>query len=228
MASNETKKTGFEKYEIIEISRAQVKNAPYNPRKITDEARKKLRDNIKRVGLLTPIVWNKKTGNIVSGHQRISALDSLEKSRDYVLRVACVDLDEKTEREQNIFFNNAKAQGEFDLEKLEVLYKDEDLKLDVASTGYDVADIYKTFGDSPALQQADELLEMSSKLREASERCEKIKEKTNARDEVNFYLVVVFPSDAARKEFTDARGLDDNRFVTPADIMRTEKRTKNS
>lgn len=214
------KKTGFEKYDIIEIKRSQVKNAKYNPRKITDEARQKLRENIKRVGLLTPIVWNKRTGNIVSGHQRISALDSLEKNKDYSLRVACVDLDEKTEREQNVFFNNPEAQGEFDLEKLETMFKDEDCKLNIDATGYDIADIYKTFGDTPLNHQPEELLRLSDQLREAAARHEKIKEKTRARDEVDYYLVVVFPSNDARKKFTDERGIDDNRFVTPADLDR--------
>lgn len=223
MASDDNK-TGFEKYEIVIIKRSQVKNAKYNPRKITDEARQKLRDNIKRVGLLTPIVWNKQTGNIVSGHQRISALDSLEKNKDYSLRVACVDLDEKTEREQNIFFNNPEAQGEFDLEKLETLFTDEDCKLNIDATGYDIADVYKTFGDAPLNHQPDELLRLSEQLRSAADRHKKIKEKTNARDEMDYYLVVVFPSNAARKRFTDERGLPDNRFVTPSDLALGKKK----
>lgn len=45
-------------------------------------------------------------------------LDALEKSSDYVLTVAAVDLDLKTEKEQNIFLNNVASQGDWDLEKL--------------------------------------------------------------------------------------------------------------
>lgn len=215
----ESNKKSWEKYDIIEINRSKIKNAPYNPRKISEKAKKRLRDNIKNVGLLTPVVWNKRTGNIVSGHQRISALDALEKTKDYSIHVACVDLDLKTEREQNIFFNNPEAQGEFDLEKLEIMFADADCKLDVDKTGYDLADIYKTFGDSPALQQSDELLEMSKQLRDATERHEKIKAKTQSRDEIDYFLVVVFPSNDARKKWTDARGLPDNRFITIDDLQ---------
>lgn len=67
---------------------------------------------------MTTLVWNKHTGNLVSGHQRLKQIDALEKSEDYTLTVAVVDLDEKTEKEQNIFFNSTSAQGTFDFEML--------------------------------------------------------------------------------------------------------------
>ena len=108
----------YQKFETATINREQIKNAKYNPRRISDSAKKKLKDNIKRVGLLDTIVVNKNTMNIVSGHQRISILDSLERKKNYNLTVAMVDLSEKEEKEQNIFFNNTKVQGEFDTDIL--------------------------------------------------------------------------------------------------------------
>ena len=72
----------YQKFETATINRGQIKNAEYNPRRISDSAKKKLKDNIKRVGLLDTIVVNKNTMNIVSGHQRISILDSLERKKE--------------------------------------------------------------------------------------------------------------------------------------------------
>ncbi|MCO7112465.1 ParB N-terminal domain-containing protein [Bacteroides uniformis] len=57
----------YQKFETATINRGQIKNAEYNPRRISDSAKKKLKDNIKRVGLLDTIVVNKNTMNIVSG-----------------------------------------------------------------------------------------------------------------------------------------------------------------
>ena len=35
------------------------------------------------MGLLEPLVWNKTTGHLVSGHQRLAQLDSLQRSENY-------------------------------------------------------------------------------------------------------------------------------------------------
>lgn len=170
----------YEKYEIIDLHRSQIKNAPYNPRKITDEAKQKLKDNIKTIGLLSPITWNIRTGNIVSGHQRITVLDSLHGTKDYTLKVARVDLDEKTEKQQNIFMNNPEAMGDFDLEKLEDLIKID--QIDIDATGFTPADIYQLLGDNPIIEQPEQLVELSNSLREAQERYKDILTKTSKRD----------------------------------------------
>lgn len=111
--------TPFQKFTLTRINRRSLKKAPYNPRTIDAKAKKKLQKNLEDVGLVAPIVWNKRTGNIVSGHQRISVMDALERRDDYWLDVAAVDMDDKTEREQVIFMNNEFAMGSFDLPKLE-------------------------------------------------------------------------------------------------------------
>ena len=54
---------------------------PYNPRIIGEGAEKRLRAFIKKHGLFGTIIWNERTGNIVSGHQRLKALDYNEKFR---------------------------------------------------------------------------------------------------------------------------------------------------
>src|SRR5688572_26248431 len=96
----------YQKFEAVTISRAEIKNAPYNPRKITEHARQKLKAKIKASGLVMTLVWNRRTGNLVGGHQRISILDELEKSQNYLLTVSAIDVDDKQEKELNLFLNN--------------------------------------------------------------------------------------------------------------------------
>lgn len=125
----------------ITINRSEINFAHYNPRKISNEARKQLKANLKRIGLLGGIVWNKTTGNLVSGHQRVSVMDDVNKyedgHNDYEIRVEVVELDEKTEKEQNIFMNNRSVQGEFDTDMLETMLSD----IDFSNAGLDEFDL---------------------------------------------------------------------------------------
>lgn len=125
----------------ITIKRSEINFAHYNPRKISNEARMQLKANLKRIGLLGGIVWNKTTGNLVSGHQRVSVMDDVNKyedgHNDYEIRVEVVELDEKTEKEQNIFMNNRSVQGEFDTDMLETMLSD----IDFSNAGLDEFDL---------------------------------------------------------------------------------------
>jgi hypothetical protein len=51
-----------------------LKPAPYNPRTITDEAAAALQTSLAEFGDISGIVWNKRTGHLVAGHQRMEAL----------------------------------------------------------------------------------------------------------------------------------------------------------
>lgn len=51
-----------------------LKPAPYNPRTISDEAAAALQTSLAEFGDISGIVWNKKTGHLVAGHQRMDAL----------------------------------------------------------------------------------------------------------------------------------------------------------
>lgn len=121
------KESKIKQPENREIQRSKINFANYNPRKITPEARKKLKANLKRVGILGGIVWNEVTGNLVSGHQRVSVIDEVNKynlktnENDYLIRVEVVQMDEKTEKEQNVFMNNRNVQGDFDSDMLKTL-----------------------------------------------------------------------------------------------------------
>jgi len=204
----------FQKFTIVQVHRSAIKNAPYNPRSITEKAKKKLRDNLKRVGLIEPIIWNKATGNIVGGHQRIASLDALERTDDYLLDVAQVEMDDKTEKEQNVFLNNGEAQGDWDLERLESLYRND--KIDYENTGFDMGHIYQLFGSNPLEESSVEEMEKAAeKLRDAYSMMEKTATVAddNLESDASFYSVVVFKSYDDRVRFHEALDLSDNKFI---------------
>lgn len=102
----------------MELKRSAIRFASYNPRKISEESRKTLKRGIKKFGLVGGIVVNKRTGfTVVSGHQRLSVMDELQKynpdteENDYRIRVDVVDMDEKSEKELNILANNPTRKG---------------------------------------------------------------------------------------------------------------------
>lgn len=141
----------------ITIQRSQINFASYNPRRLSDTAKKKLKANLKRIGLAGGIVWNETTGNLVSGHQRLSIIDEIEKynpdthENDYPIRVEVLQLSGKEEKEQNIFFNSTTAQGEFDNDLLAALIPEIDYDL----AGLDEADINVLIADVPVFDIAD-------------------------------------------------------------------------
>lgn len=102
--------------ETITIKRSQINLNPVNPKRHSDERIKLQLKNLKKVGFLGGIVWNKLTGNLIDGHRRIQAMDLHYKfdgtpDSDYAISVSVVDFDEKTEKEQLTFMavGNTKA-----------------------------------------------------------------------------------------------------------------------
>ena len=121
--------------ESVELKRSQIKFADYNPRILDDEAKKSLKRGIKKFGLVGGVTVNKRTGfTVVSGHQRLTVMDELQKydpktmENDYKVRVDVTDVDEKMEKELNILLNNPNAQGRWDYEKLAQIIPDIDYK----------------------------------------------------------------------------------------------------
>jgi len=108
----------FQKGEMKTLKRSELIGAEYNPRIIDKEAKKRLKKGLQEHGLVSPITWNKRTNHIVSGHQRISQLDALEKNQDYTLDVWVIDVDEKEEAKLNVILNNQSLMGDWDLDKL--------------------------------------------------------------------------------------------------------------
>lgn len=128
--------------ETRKIPRSEINFATYNPRKIEEEAKKKLSVNVRKK-LYGGIVWNEKTKNLVSGHQRVSIADKANKynhetkENDYWITVSVANLNHKEEKEQNLFFNAKGTQGEFDYKKLALIYHE----VDISVTGLDDVDV---------------------------------------------------------------------------------------
>lgn len=138
----------YQKFEAIEIHRSEIKNAPYNPRQIKETNRRRLREGIKKHGLVGSITWNKATGNIVGGHRRIDALDELEGTEDYTLTVDVIDVPIEKERAINLLLNNRKAQGEDNLVMLQsVLEIMQEEGTNFEDAGYTRVDIQQYFPD---------------------------------------------------------------------------------
>lgn len=220
------------KSEPIEIKRSSISFANYNPRKISSDALKKLKQNIKRVGLLGGIVWNESTRNIVSGHQRVTILDQLNgydgtDATDYILRVEKVNMSTKEEKEQNIFMNNQSVQGEFDLDTLRDMIPDIDYKSaglteqDLSMIGFDfempvVEDIALGFADLSNqydMKRSEEKKadEMSREARIAHNKEVKAKvmaDSSKRVDDMEAYIMLSFDTYAAKASFMNRFGYD--------------------
>lgn len=102
------KAEGTLKLERVPISKLNA--APYNPREIGKRELAGLRESVREFGLLQPIVWNRRTGRVVGGHQRLAVLvaDGATETD-----VAIVDLDEASERALNVALNSPSIAGRF-------------------------------------------------------------------------------------------------------------------
>lgn len=125
--------TKYNQSETKELNRSLINFAPYNPRVDDPKVVETLKRNFKKVAFLGGLVWNKTTGNLISGHKRLNALDLINRYKgttetDYVVKVEVIELDEKTEKEQNIFMNADAAQGVFDFKLLADIIPDIDYK----------------------------------------------------------------------------------------------------
>lgn len=104
---------------IITLPVSDLHPADYNPRKDLapgDKQYEKLARSIETFGYVEPIVWNRTTGNIVGGHQRLTVLMNEGVTET---DVSVVDLDETAEKQLNIAMN--KVTGEWDEVKLKEL-----------------------------------------------------------------------------------------------------------
>jgi len=85
--------------------------ADYNPRVMDEDSAKGLSESLARFGMVEPVVWNKRTGNVVGGHQR---LEVLRKNGTEEVDVVEVDLSKSEEVALNITLNNSEIEGEWE------------------------------------------------------------------------------------------------------------------
>ena len=116
-----TDKEGFEDWPVERIAISDFKPAAYNPRTISDSGLKRLARSLKANGRLDTLVVNRRTGNLVSGHQRFSVLLAAGLTETWA---TVVDVPEYREKAMNLAANNREAQGEFEMEGLADLLKE--------------------------------------------------------------------------------------------------------
>ena len=199
----------YQKFEMDTVSRSQIHGADYNPRVISEDARKRLRKMLAKHGLVQPLVWNRRTGNLVSGHQRLSALDSLERTQDYSLQVAVVDLNEREEKILNVQLNNPSMQGDWDMDKLIEMTEESDIS--PAGFGFSSGDMAILFGDDGSM---DELMGDAPGVADAKDTLKEIKEhraesmaKMQKEQAADFYFTVVCESDEQKKALLKRLGV---------------------
>jgi ParB-like chromosome segregation protein Spo0J len=136
--------------ELIEKRIEELNVATYNPR---IELRpgmaeyEKLKVSIQTFGNVEPIVWNKRTGNVVGGHQRLSVLKDLGAETTLV---SVVDLSDMEEKLLNVALN--KIKGDWDKEKLEAILSDFD-QSEAFIAGFDPDEIALLQADNSDLEQ---------------------------------------------------------------------------
>ena len=103
---------------VQEIKVTELNAAQYNPRIALEPGMpewEKLKTSIEQFGNVEPVVWNRRTGNVVGGHQRLAVLKSMGYES---VPCSVVDLDEKEEKLLNISLNKIKGQWDYDKQDL--------------------------------------------------------------------------------------------------------------
>lgn len=195
-------KSKYQNFETETINRSDIKNAPYNPRIMDENAKKRLRNGIRKHGLVSALTWNRRTGHLVGGHQRLEQLDALEKSENYELSVCVIDVDEREEATLNVQLNNPSIQGDWDLDKLANMAGDFNLSFE--ELGFSQSDIDFMFeGDDrfSELYNTPEANEVKGRLAEIKQSRAQMSATLQERGNINFYAVVVFEDESDRQQF---------------------------
>ena len=219
MTKRKEQQPKYKQSETVVIKRSQINFAPYNPRKEDPEVIKKLKKNFKTVGYLGGIGWNQLSSYLVSGHKRVQT--------DYEIKVEAVELDDKTEREQNIFMNSPSAMGEFDMEKIKVLVPEIDYKAaglseaDMNIYGISVmqdeisSELSDTLGDFEEIQRPFEerkaaVKEMKEQIRQQAEQ---------KAEDIESYVMLNFKSYRAKSSFMLRFGFRPDDKIIPGEMF---------
>lgn len=116
------------------VSTAELAGDGANPRTINEEGSAGLRASLKRFGDLSGIVFNRRTGELVTGHQRMqqirgeygerdvelidaeSGMHGIRIDAEHYFPVRVVDWSQAKQRAANVAANNQKIQGSFTAE----------------------------------------------------------------------------------------------------------------
>lgn len=144
------------------VKRSQINLNPINPKRHTAESIQLQKRNIRKVGYLGGIVWNKTTGNLIDGHRRVYALDLLneypDKNPDYELKVEAVELDEKAEKVQLTYMATGNTKYDIDLIADYIRDIDESNFGDLGLSDGELSDILASADDSANVEDFSDFL----------------------------------------------------------------------
>lgn len=228
----------LQSFRVETLHRETLKPWEGNPRTIDRHARKKLRESVKK-GLVEPLVWNRRTGNLVSGHQRLSILDEDFGGTDYTLDVSAIDVSEADERTLNVRLNNTALTGSYDFGALQAMLADASVPIDPKDFAFDALDLAELMPDvgagklfdsanDAAAPEIDRIEAMQPPADLATREAEiakikaaKLGSKTRGReaDSAEFYAVFVGRTSADVVRLLDLLSLDKTQRYHDIDVL---------
>ena len=216
-------KTKYQSATVELVWRSSLKEHPLNPRKLSASAQKKLRASVKEIGVMDTPVFNRQTGNIVGGHQRLHTIDFLEKfaitedgvKNDYQVEVSVVDMTPEQEARALVRLNNQNLQGSWDAELLAELGKQvsfeemgfERIDLEFILDG--VEGVETMFEDAAPVKETKGALESIKADRKAMTAEKKVSQS------VDFYMVLVFRDMDEKRAFAKRIGVPVGEIYIP-------------
>lgn len=170
-----------------------INPAPYNPRvelQPGDTQYEALKNSLGRFGLVEPLVVNRRTGNLISGHQRLNVLKAqgIEEAE-----VIVADLDEEAEKAANIAMN--KIEGEWDYDKLDEIFEGMDRE-ELKFTGFEPGEVASMYEE--ALEEEAETPKQSGGGNGGGE---------GDAEEPPFRIYMSFPSKEKAQAWLNQRGI---------------------
>lgn len=208
--------------ETIFVERGKINFAPYNQRDKDAKVIEKLKENFKRVGFLGGISWNPLTGNLIGGHKRLETLDLIynydgTKEKEYSVKVEAIELDEKTEKEQNIFLNTRNEQGKDDYEAMARLIPEIDWQ-NAGITEFDIDIIQSVvpdfeFGFNDNLKQVEKDIDILAK--EKIKQLKKSIKQDKSIGQIPTHFTITFRTYEEKAEYLESLGINgDELFIT--------------
>ena len=137
--------------ELVELPVDKVVPNPKNPRidlRPGMPLYEKLKKSIENFGYADPIIWNERTGMIVSGHQRFQVMkDIAEKKGEPLTKVQVVKVNMSESKQDGFMIAVNKITGLWDEEKLSAILRELDEE-DRLNTGFDDYEIATLLDDN--------------------------------------------------------------------------------
>jgi ParB-like chromosome segregation protein Spo0J len=125
---------------IEHVAPSTLKPAPYNPRQMDADERKRLERGITEFGLVDPIIARRSDHMVIGGHQRLASALALKLAKVPVVYLD--DISDDRAAALNILLNNPAAQGGWDMPKLTDILSELDAHgFDATLTGFDTEEL---------------------------------------------------------------------------------------